>query len=62
MQKRYLLSSDLDESLLKKDKTISLRTRLYIRKFVRNGNIFTSVRHKFQPLLPNFDRQFKIGS
>ncbi len=40
MQKRYLLSCDLDESLLKKDKTISLRTRLYIRKYVRNGNIF----------------------
>lgn len=40
MQKRYLLSCDLDESLLKKDKTISLRTKLYIRRFVRNGNIF----------------------
>ena len=40
MQKRYLLSCDLDESLLRKDKTISLRTKLYIRKFVRNGNIF----------------------
>jgi len=40
MQKRYLVSCDLDESLLKSNKTISLRTKLFIRKFVKNGNIF----------------------
>ena len=40
MKKRFLISCDLDESLLKKDKTISLRTRLYIRRLIRHGHIF----------------------
>lgn len=40
MKERFLISCDLDESLLKKDKTISLRTRLYIRKLIRHGHIF----------------------
>lgn len=40
MRNMYLLSCDLDESLLRKDKTISLRTKLYIRRFIRNGNLF----------------------
>ena len=40
MRKKYLISCDLDESLLKTNKTISLRTKLYIRKLVKKGHIF----------------------
>jgi hydroxymethylpyrimidine pyrophosphatase-like HAD family hydrolase len=40
MSKKYLISCDLDESLLRSDKTISWRTKRYIRRFIKNGNIF----------------------
>lgn len=40
MRKKYLISCDLDESLLRKDKTISLRTKIFIKRLVKNGHIF----------------------